>query len=104
MVHLAGSRHAKGKCRGPINAHGFYHSAEGRERYSVLPDDPTSAEGEVTWTHEMERDDWSVKTVTTTQLTSDKSTFHIVARLRAWEGGSLVRDLDWDVSIPRHLV
>ncbi len=87
-----------------INAHDFYHSAEARETYAILPDDPASAEGEVTWTHEMRRDGWSVKTVTTTRLTSDRDTFRIVARLQAWEGDSLVRDKDWDVSIPRHLV
>ncbi len=87
-----------------INSHGFYHSAEGRERYSVLPDDPTSAEGEATWTHEMRRDGWSVKTVTTTRLTGDGTSFRIVARLQAWEGDTLVREKDWDVSIPRNLV
>ena len=70
----------------------------------MLPDDPTSATGEVTWTHEMRRDGWSVKTVTTTQLTCDATDFHIAARLQAWADGALVRDLDWDVSIPRHLV
>ncbi len=87
-----------------INTHEFYHSAEGRECYSVLPDDPTSADGEATWTHEMRRDGWSVKTVTTTRLTGDPTAFRIVARLQAWEGDTLVREKDWDVSIPRKLV
>ena len=87
-----------------IDAHDLYHSSEGRERYSVLPDDPVSAEGEVVWTHEMRRDDWSVKTVTTTRLTGDRDTFRIVARLRAWEGEVLVRDQSWNTPIPRHLV
>ena len=87
-----------------INKDGFYHSAEGHERYSILPDDPLSAEGEVTWTHEMQRGNWSVKTITTTRLTGDESTFHIEARLKAWQGETLVRDIDWNVSIPRDLV
>ncbi|PWE33895.1 peptidase S15 [Maritimibacter sp. 55A14] len=87
-----------------IKAHEFYHSAEGRERYSILPDDPASAEGEACWTHEMRRNGWSVKTVTTTRLTGDARSFHIAARLQAWEGETLVRDQDWDVSIPRNLV
>ncbi len=87
-----------------INEHGFYHSGEAHERYSVLPDDPTSAEGEVTWTHEMRREDWSVKTITHTHLTSDTEAFHITAKLRAWEGETLVREKDWTVSIPRNLV
>ena len=36
-----------------ITSHRFRHSADGRERYWFLPDDPTSAVGEVTWTHEI---------------------------------------------------
>ena len=85
-----------------IIPHGLHHSAEGRERYSVLPDDPTSASGEATWTHEMRRDGWHVKTVTETTLTADDLTFHVVARLRAWDGEELVRDQSWDVRIARH--
>ncbi|EPX85697.1 CocE/NonD family hydrolase [Salipiger mucosus] len=87
-----------------IKAQDFYHSSEGFERYSVLPDDPTSAEGEVTWVHEMARDDWSVKTVTTTRLTGDTTNFRITARMQAWEGDREVRDQEWDVTIPRNLV
>lgn len=87
-----------------IDAHAFFHSAEGRERYSVLPDDPTSADGEVCWIHEMRRDDWSVKTITNTHLSGGPDDFRIRATLRAYEGDTLVRDLDWDVSIPRVLV
>lgn len=70
----------------------------------MLPDDPLSAEGEAAWTHVMRRDGWSVKTVTTTRLTGDAGTFRIVASLQAWEGDTLVREKDWDVSIPRNLV
>lgn len=87
-----------------ISAQEFQHLGVGRERYSILPDDPLSAEGEVTWTHEMRREDWLVRTVTETRLTGDAETFHIVARLRAWEGEELVRDLQWDRRIPRQLV
>ncbi len=87
-----------------IDTHGFYHSAEGQERYSLSPDDPTSAEGEVSWTHVMRRDGWSVRTLTTTRLTADSDSFRITARLQAWEGDTRIRDRDWDVTIPRTLV
>ncbi|MEQ5871595.1 CocE/NonD family hydrolase [Sagittula sp. NFXS13] len=87
-----------------ITLHDLFHSADVRERYSVLPHDPLSAEGQVVWVHEMSRGDWSIKSVTETTLTSDREAFHIVARLRAWEGETLVRDLEWTRSIPRHLV
>ncbi|SLN41547.1 Cocaine esterase [Roseivivax jejudonensis] len=87
-----------------IPSQAFRHAAEARERYSILPDDPTSATGEVTWIHEMRREDWSVRTETETRLTCDTTHFHVTARLRAWEGDALVRDLDWDVSIARDRV
>ncbi len=79
----------------------FYHSAEGKERYSILPSDPASAEGEVTWIHEMSRDGWRVKTETQTRMTCDAEFYHIVAKLRAWDGATLEREHDWSVSIPR---
>ena len=87
-----------------ITPHELFHSADVRERYSVLPDDPLSAEGQVVWVHKMSRGEWSVETVTDTHLTCDREAFHITAHLQAWEGETLVRDLDWTRSIPRHLV
>ncbi|MDZ5699082.1 CocE/NonD family hydrolase [Chelativorans sp. M5D2P16] len=87
-----------------IVPHGFFHSSEGEERYSILPSDPSSAEGEVVWTHEMRRDGWSVKTVTETRLIGDAENFRIYARLRAWEGKTLIRDVAWNPAIPRNLV
>lgn len=87
-----------------IDAHEFFHSADGWERYSILPDDPTSACGEVVWTHEMRRKDWFVKTVTETRLVGDTTDFHIDARLRAWNGENLVRSLEWKLTVPRYLV
>ncbi len=81
----------------------FFHSAEGQERYSVVPPDPTSAEGEVTWVHEMARDGWSVRTETRTRLTCDARQLHVSATLRAWCGDTLEREHDWAVSIPRTL-
>jgi uncharacterized protein len=79
----------------------FFHSAECRERYSIIPPDPTSAEGEARWVHEMSRDGWSVRTETHTHLTCDSEFYHIVATLRAWDGDTLEREHDWSVSIPR---
>lgn len=87
-----------------IVEHGLTHSAECTERYSILPDDPTSAEGEVTWTHEMRRDDWVVRTVTHTHLSCDSTHFHLRARMQAFDGDSSVRDKTYTARIPRHAV
>ncbi|SEO41329.1 hypothetical protein SAMN04490248_1055 [Salinihabitans flavidus] len=85
-----------------ITEHGITHSAEGIERYSVLPDDPASAEGEVTWTHEMRRDGWEIRTETTTRLTCTVSEFRVAAHLLAWQDGTLVHEDNWDEVIPRN--
>ncbi len=87
-----------------ITEHGITHSAEGVERYTILPDDPLSAEGLVTWTHEMRRDDWEVRTETTTRLTATETDFCIEARLQAWEGSDLVFEETWDETVPRRHV
>ena len=81
----------------------FFHSAEGWERYSILPNDPTSAEGEALWVHEMSHGDWSVRTETKTRLTCSDQDYQIDATLRAWCDEELVREEKWDVVIPRLL-
>jgi uncharacterized protein len=87
-----------------IQNHDFFHSAECSEEYSVLPNEPTSAKGEVTWRHEMSRENWSIQTVTHTILTASENDFCIKARLEAWENEELVREKEWDVRIARNLV
>ncbi len=87
-----------------IEGQDLFHSAEGVETYTVLPGDPLSAEGEVTWTHVMSRDDWEVRTVTRTRLWATAETFEIEAHLVASSGGETVRDVSWRESVPRALV
>ena len=77
---------------------------QGEERYSVAHDDITTATGEARWHWAMSRGDWSVDTVTETTLTSDVESFHIKARLRAWEGDRLIHEEEWNEAIPRQLV
>ena len=81
----------------------FFHSAEGWERYSILPGDPTSAEGEAFWVHEMSHGGWSVRTETRTRLTSNEESYQIDATLRAWNDDELVREKSWEVVVPRLL-
>ncbi len=87
-----------------IEGQDLFHSAEGVETYSVLPDDVLSAEGQVTWTHVMRREDWEVVTVTKTRLWATRDSWEIEASLRATEGEEVVRDVSWRESIPRKLV
>ena len=82
-------------------AHGLATGSIGRETYRILPDDPLSARMDTHWTETLRRDDWSVRTETTTVQTADRDNFHIVARLEAYEGERLIFSRDWDETVPR---
>jgi uncharacterized protein len=71
------------------------------ERYSCVADDAGSVCGETTWEMGFRRDDWSVRTVTSTVLTSSVSEFHVHARLDAYEGERRVLSRNWNCSVPR---
>ncbi|RDC74952.1 CocE/NonD family hydrolase [Rhodovulum sp. 12E13] len=78
--------------------------SQGTESYRIGPAELTSATGRTRWRYEMARGDWHVSTETETMLTADATDFIVQARLRAWEGETLVHEQEWDERIPRMLV
>ncbi|MGY1841788.1 MULTISPECIES: CocE/NonD family hydrolase [unclassified Modestobacter] len=74
------------------------------ERYSSVGDDVGSVCGETTWRMAFRRGDWHVRTVTRTVLTSTATDFCLHAELDAFEGERRVVSLNWDRTVPRHLV
>ncbi len=74
---------------------------QGYETFGVSLDDPCSAWGETRWTYGLERGDWSMLSQTETRLTADAEAFIIEARMRAWEGDTLVAEERWNERIPR---
>ncbi|MEX0923702.1 MAG: CocE/NonD family hydrolase [Rhodovibrionaceae bacterium] len=77
---------------------------QGYETYSAADNDYASLTGEIRWEIGLARDDWRVSTVTETTLTSDAQSFHIEARLRAWEGEDLAYEESWSETLPRRLL
>jgi len=75
----------------------------GRERYSILPDDPLSARQECHWTEERSRGDWTVRTETYSALQASKTHWHITGRLEAYENDTLVLSRTWDKKVRRQL-
>ncbi|MEJ2760779.1 MAG: CocE/NonD family hydrolase [Gammaproteobacteria bacterium] len=71
------------------------------ERYSYRRGDYGSVRGEVRSTWTLRRKDWSVRTETSTVLTSDTHSFRILATLDAYEGEQRVFSRNWDHRIPR---
>jgi hypothetical protein len=78
--------------------------SQGSESYRIGPAELTSATGRTRWRYEMARGDWHISTETETMLTADATDFIVQARLRAWEGETLVHEQEWDERIPRMLV
>jgi uncharacterized protein len=79
------------------------HSAT-TERYSYIEGSHSSVRGEVESMRRFARDDWEVETVTRTVLTCTEQTFHIHARLDAYEGLVKVFTKEWDRTVPRDLL
>ena len=71
------------------------------ECWSIKPDDPLSAtaSGKHTWWSR--RDDWHIKTVTTTTMRCDGDNFYLEAELRAYIGDEAVFNRSWEETIPR---
>ncbi len=75
-----------------------------QEWYSYKGDDFNSVRGETLWQRSFKRNDWYIKTITRTVLTSNKTEFFIRAELDAYEGDKRVYSQNWDVTIPRDFV
>jgi uncharacterized protein len=74
------------------------------EWYSFQGDNFETVRGETLWDMAFERQDWYIRTVTHTILTSSKTHFRIQAELDAYEGDSRIFSKSWDTRIPRRCV
>jgi uncharacterized protein len=72
-----------------------------RERWQIHPADPLCAKGEAWWEQINECDGWKTRTVASTAMWSDATTFTIVARVEAFEGGKKIFMREWREEIPR---
>ena len=84
-------------------SHGLITGTIARETYSIHPDDPLSAHAAAHWTEELERDGWSVRTETRSEMRADETHFHLKASLEAHHNDKLVFEKSWDESIERRL-
>ena len=84
--------------------HGIVTGSVARERWMILPDDPLSARGDCHWTDELEREGLRLRTETSCSMTSDATSFHLTARIEAYENGELIYERDVADSIPRHFM
>ena len=83
--------------------HGLIIHSAGREKYSILPDDPLSAKMETHWTEERRRGDWHIRTETYGRLTATKTHWVIWGKIEAYEGEALVFEKEFNEQIHRLL-
>ncbi len=83
------------------SAHGLHVDQVAIEKYSILPDDPTSAEMFTSWEHTVSRGDWSYKVLSTQNVRSDKEAFYIEAEQIAFEGEKEVHRQAWSEKVLR---
>lgn len=81
--------------------HGLINGSIAREKWMIHPDDPLSARGECRWTDELARDDWHLRTETRCEMWSDKTHFHLTARIEAFDNDQLVYERDIAEKLPR---
>lgn len=75
---------------------------QGYESFKISHADVTAAEGRTNWTLGMSRADWSVRSKTETSLSTDGDAFVVRARLRAWDGDELIKEIEWNERIARN--
>jgi uncharacterized protein len=84
--------------------HGLITGETVRERWTVHPGDPLSAEAEITWEQRLSRGDWSVRTLARSRMTASATDLHLTAELVAWEGTAEVFRRVWDEKVPREVI
>lgn len=84
-------------------AHGLVTGTTCREEW-ICATRAVEAEARIKWETETRRNDWSVRTVCTAEMTCDESTWYPRARIEAYEGDELVLVREYSLDIPRNLM
>lgn len=74
------------------------------DRYTIHEGDPLSAGVECRRTMTMSRGSWSARVETSSTMTADRESFHLVNRIEAFEGAEPIYARERSASIPRDLV
>lgn len=87
--------------RNEDTSHGLISDSTSREVWRIHPDDPLCASAEISWTQELEREDWRIRTETSSKMWSDHGFFYLSATISAFEGDDLVFEKEFEDKIER---
>ena len=79
-------------------------TSNSRSRFSIHPNEPTTAQHESSWERSFSRADWRVRTSGGMVMTSDRDNFYLKARVEAFEGDNRLFHRRWDETIPRDML
>jgi uncharacterized protein len=77
------------------------YGASAHRTYSILPDDPLSAEARIRWQKEFGRGDFRIRIEACTHMRTERDQFLLDGWLDAYEGGAQVFSREWKTRIPR---
>ena len=80
------------------------YGGAGRDRISIVGDDPLSARHEASYRITLEREGWNIRTETRSVMTCTREEFLISAALDAYEGETRVFTRSWEGRVPRKFV
>jgi len=81
--------------------HGLISGSACHERWTILPDDPCSAQGVCQWTTELERDETNLRVESHCAMMCDTDAFHLSAKLDAFENDDCKLQKIFIDSVPR---
>ena len=82
--------------------HGLITGSIAREHWSIMPDDPLSARGDLHWTQTHERNGVTLRTEARCSMWSDRNSFYLTGKVEAFENNEPVHEKNWDEELPRH--
>jgi hypothetical protein len=87
-----------------ISESGLEYGEQGRDRFTIVEDEPLSAEARSTWSITVGRGAWQTRVETDSRMTADAEVFRVTNVLDAFEGNARIFTKTWHFSVPRDLV
>jgi len=84
--------------------HGLINGSLVSERWSIKPDDPLSACGDIHWEQTGGRDNWQWKTDASLQVKCDATNFYVTAKLSAYNNDEIIFEQNYSDTIKREFV
>ncbi|MFB4168307.1 CocE/NonD family hydrolase [Virgibacillus sp. JSM 102003] len=80
---------------------GLKHGSLNKNTYTIQSGNPLAAKAQCEWELTVGREDWEVKLITNSEMTSDHDTFYLTNTMTAFHNGEQCFQNTWNKEIPR---